>query len=234
VTERPAVSDDHGPDLPGLIDWGDQLLSATAREEEARATRSRRRWRRRTVPALAAVGVLLVPGAVVATRTIWDDPIGTVGPQGSSASTPAVRLVDGRAGDVFWRIAGWNSGDRVCLRTELWRGSRRVLSGTGCDTPRTTAKLTAMLSDPGGLAVVAGTAATDVATVRVQTPRGDTTRVATVAVPAENLRRSGLDGVPRVYVALFPQGFGDVPAPPVVEAFDANGRSLATLGAPTP
>jgi hypothetical protein len=233
VTERPAVSDDHGHDLPGLIDWGDELLSATARAEEARATRCRRRWTRRTVPALAAVGVLLVPGAVVATRSIWDDPIGAVGPEGT-ASTPAIRLVDGRVGDVFWRIAGWNEGARVCLRTELWRGSRRVLSGTGCDTPRTAAKLTAMLSDPGGLAVVAGTAGTDVAAVRVQTPQGDVTRVDTVAVPAENLRRSGLTGATRVYVALFPQGFGRVPAPPVVEAFDAGGRSLATLGEPAP
>lgn len=230
MTKRSGVSEDHGHDLPGLIDWGDELLSATARAEQERADRSRTRWRRRAIPVLAALGVLLVPGAVVATRSIWDDPIGTVGPGARSASTPAVRLVDGRAGDVLWRIAGWNSGDRVCLRTEAWRGAQRVLNATGCDTPRTTAKLTAMLSDPGGLAVVTGTAASDVATVRVQTPRGDVTRVPTVVVPAENLRRSGLSDAPRVYVALFPQGFGDVPAPPVVEAFAADGRSLATLG----
>jgi hypothetical protein len=234
VTKRPAVSDDHGHDLPGLINWGDELLSATARAEDERAGRSRSRWRRRAIPALAAIGVLLVPGAVVATRSIWDDPIGAVGPEARTASTPAVRLVDGRAGDVLWRIAGWNSGGRVCLRTEAWRGNRRVLSGTGCDTPRTAAKLTVMLSNPGGVAVVAGTAGTDVATVRVTTPRGDVTRVATVLVPAENLRRSGLTGATRVYVALFPQGFGDVPSPPVVEAFGADDHALATLGEPSP
>lgn len=233
MTERSGVSEDHGHDLPGLIDWGDELLSATARVEQERAARSRTRWRRRAIPVLAALGVLLVPGAVVATRSIWDDPIGTVGPEAQSATTPAVRLVDGHAGDVFWRVAGYNQGGRVCLRTEAWRGSRRVLTGTGCDTPHTTAKLTSMLSDPGGLAVVAGTAAADVATVRVRPPQGEAARVATVAVPAENLRRSGLTEAARVYVALFPNGFGDVPAPAVVEAFAADGRPLATLGTPS-
>jgi hypothetical protein len=234
VTERPGVRADHGHDLPGLIDWGDELLSATARAEEERAARSRSRWRRRAIPVLAAVGVLIVPGAVVATRSIWDDPIEAVSPAAGTASTPAVRLLDGRAGDILWRVAGWNADGRVCLRTEAWRGSRRVLTGTGCETPRTAAKLTAMLSDPGGLAVVAGTAGADVATVRVTTPQGDVTRVDTVLVPAENLRRSGLTGATRLYVALFPQGFGDVPSPPVVEAFAADGRALATLGEPSP
>jgi hypothetical protein len=233
VTNRPGVSDDHGHDLPGLIDWGDQLLSATARAEQERAARSRSRWRRRTIPLLAALGVLLVPGAVVATRSIWDDPIGEVGPEAQRASTPAVRLVDGRAGDVFWRVAGYNERGRVCLRTEAWRGSKRVLIGTGCDTPHTAARLTAMLSDPGGLAVVAGTAAADVTAVRVQPPQGDAARIDTVVVPAENLRRSGLTSAARVYVALFPQGFGGVPAPAVVQAFGADGRSLGTLGAPS-
>lgn len=230
MTNRPAVSDDHGPELPGLIDWGDELLSATVRAEEERASRSRRRWRRRVIPALAAIGVLLVPGAVVATRSIWDDPIGEVGPEAHMATTPSVRLVEGRSGDVLWRLNGWNSSGRVCLRTEAWRGTQRVLSGTNCDTPRTAAKVTVMLSDPGGLAVVAGTTADDVAAVRVRPPRGSTTRVATVAVPAENLRRSGLTNVGRVYVALFPEGFGGVPSPPSVDAFTADGRLLGTIG----
>jgi hypothetical protein len=232
VTDRPAVSDDHGHDLPGLIDWGDQLLSATARAEELRAERSRSRWKRRAIPVLAALGVLLVPGAVVATRSIWDDPIGAVGPEARTASTPAVRLVDGHAGDVLWRVAGWNSNGRVCLRTEAWRGSRRVLTGTGCDAPRGNAQITTMLSDPGGLAVVAGTVGPGVATVRVGPPKGDAVRVATVAIPPENLRRSGLADAVRVYVALFPEGFGGVPAPPSIEAFDGAGRVVGTIGEP--
>lgn len=234
MTQRSGVSDDHdhGHDLPGLIDWGDELLSATARAEQERAARTRSRWRRRAIPVLAALGVLLVPGAVVATRSIWDDPIGAVDPGAQTASTPAVRLVDGHSGDVFWRVAGYNEHGRVCLRTEVWRGSRRVMSTTGCDTPHTTAKLTTALSDPGELAVVTGTAASDVAAVRVTPSTGDAVRVATVAVPAENLRRSGLTDAPRVYVALFPTGLGDVPTAPVIEAFAADGRSLATFGAP--
>ncbi|HET6509304.1 MAG TPA: hypothetical protein VFG42_21080 [Baekduia sp.] len=233
MTNRPAVSDDHGPDLPGLIDWGDELLSATARVEHERAARSRSRRRRRTIPVLAAIGVLLVPGAVVATRSIWDDPVGEVGPEAQLASTPAVRLVDGRVGDVLWRIGGWNDGGRVCLHTEAWRGSRRVLNGTNCDTPRTAAKLTTMLSDPGGLAVVAGTAAADVTAVRVRPPKGNVTRVDTVAVPAENLRRSGLTDAARVYVALFPEGFDGASAPPTVEGFGADGALLGVVGDPS-
>jgi hypothetical protein len=234
VTHRPGVSDDHGHDLPGLLDWGDELLSATARAEEERAARSRTRWRRRTIPVLAALGVLLVPGAVVATRSIWDDPIGTVDPEAGTAATPAVRLVDGHAGDVFWRLGGWNSGDRVCLRVEAWRGARRVLTGTGCDTPRTTAKLTVLLTAPEDTAVVVGTTGAEVAAVRVRSPAGDAVRVATVAVPAENLRRSGLSDAARVYVALFPHGFGSVPSAPAVEALGSDGRSLAVLGRPSP
>lgn len=235
MTQRFGVSDDHdhSHDLPGLIDWGDELLSATARAEQERAVRSRSRWRRRAIPVLAALGVLLVPGAVVATRSIWDDPIGEVGPAAGIASTPAVRLADGRVGDVLWRVAGWNASGRVCLHTEAWRGSRRVLTTTGCDTPHTTARLTAVVSHPSDLAVVAGTASPDVAAVRVQPSEGEAVRVPTVVVPAENLRRSGLTEAARVYVALFPQGSGDVPAPPVVEAFAADGRSLGTLGTPS-
>lgn len=230
MTERPGVGDGHGPDLPGLIDWGDQLLTATAREEEERAARSRNRWRRRGIPVLAALGVLLVPGAVVATRSIWDDPIGAVGPEAPAATTPAVRLVDGRSGDVFFRVGGWNSGGRVCLRTEAWRGAQRVLSATGCDVPHTGAKVTVLLSDPGGLALVAGTAARDVAAVRVRPPKGDATRVDTIAVPPENLRRSGLTDAARVYVALFPAGFDGVTRPPSVDAFASDGRLLGTVG----
>jgi hypothetical protein len=234
VTQRSGVSDDHGHDLPGLLDWGDELLSATARAEEERAARSRSRWRRRAIPVLAALGVLVVPGAVVATRSIWDDPIGAVGPEARTASTPAVRLVDGRIGDMLWRLGGWNSGSRVCLRMEAWRGARRVLSGTGCDTPRTRAQLTVLLTAPNDIAVVSGTAGPDVAAVRVRPPKGEAVRVATVAVPAENLRRSGLSDAARVYVAMFPQDFGDVSAAPVVEAFGTDGRALATLGQPSP
>jgi hypothetical protein len=230
VTERPAVSEDHGHDLPGLLDWGDELLSATVRAEEERAARSRSRRRRRAIPVLAALGVLLVPGAVVATRSIWDDPIGSVGAEPRAASTSPVRLVDGRVGDVLWRIAGWNAGGRVCLRTEAWRGSRRVLTGTGCDTPRSDAKITVMLSDPGGLAVVAGTVAADVAAVRVGPPKGDAVRVGTVPIPAENLRRSGLTDAARVYVALFPEGFGGALAPPSIEAFGSDGGVVGTIG----
>lgn len=230
MTERPGVADDHGHDLPGLLGWGDELLSATARAEEERAARSRRR---RAIPVLAALGVLLVPGAVVATRSIWDDPIGEVGPEAHTASTPAVRLVEGRAGDVLWRLGGWNSRGRVCLRMEAWRGSTRVLSGTGCDKPRTAAQLTVLLASPDRTALVAGTTGPDVAAVRVRSPKG-AARVSTVAVPAENLRRSGLSNVARVYVAVFPQGYGDVLSPPVVEAFASDGRSLATFGPPSP
>jgi hypothetical protein len=69
--------------------------------------------------------------------------------------------------------------------------------------------------------------------VRVQPPAGAGVRVAAVPVPAENLRRSGLRDVARIYVALFPRGFGGRPLPPVVEAFDEQGASLGTLGEAT-
>ena len=107
-----------------------------------------------------------------------------------------------------------------------------MLNGTGCDRPHTAARLTVMLTDPGGLAVVSGTAAAEVARVEVRPPSGVAApvRVDTVAVPAENLRRSGLIGAPRIYVALFPKGFGGALAPPVVEAFAVDGTSIATFG----
>ena len=228
MTERPAVPE-HDHELPGLIDWGDALLDATMRAEQDRAAGRRRRRRRRAIPALAAIGVLAVPGAVVATRSIWDDPVAPVTLQ-EDPSTPSVRLAAGHAGDVFWRVGGWNSGGRVCLRTEVWRGDDRPLTSTGCSTPRGAAALTAMPIAPNALAVIAGTASDAVAGVRVTPPTGDAVRVDTVAIPPESLRRSRLTGVTRIYVALFPDGFRSVARPPVIEAFGADGTPVGTLG----
>lgn len=74
MSERPAVSEhDSDHELPGLIDWGDALLDATTRAEQDRLVRRRRHRRRRALSALAAIGVLAVPGAVLATRALWHD-----------------------------------------------------------------------------------------------------------------------------------------------------------------
>lgn len=228
MTERPAVSD-HDHELPGLIDWGDALLDATMREEQDRAARHRRRWRRRAIPALAAIGVLAVPGAVVATRSIWDDPVAPV-TLSETPSTPSIRLADGHTGDDYWQVGGWNSDGRVCLRTEVRRGAGRTVTVTGCGTPDGTAGLTVMPVVTGTPTVIAGTTSDAVATVRVAPPSGAAVRVRTVAIPAENLRRSGLKGATRLYVALFPQGFASATAAPVVEAFDASGAEVGALG----
>jgi hypothetical protein len=227
VTERPSVSD-HDPELPGLIDWGDSLLDATMRAEQERAARRRRNWRRRAIPALAAIGVLAVPGAVVATRSIWDDPVAPVTPT-EDPSTPSIRLAEDRVGDVFWQVGGWNSRGRVCLRTVVRRGSGSPVAATGCGTPGA-AGLTMMPVIQGSPAVIAGTTTDAVATVRVTPPAGDAVRVRTVTIPATNLRRSHLQGATRIYVALFPEGFGSATAPPVVEGFDADGAPVGQLG----
>jgi hypothetical protein len=230
VTERPAVSEhDNDHQLPGLIDWGDALLDATTRAEQDRVGRRRRRRRRRAIPALAAVGVLAVPGAVVATRSIWDDPVAPVTLK-EDPSSPAIRLADGRSGDAVWQVGGWNSGERVCLRTEVRRGAGRPSTVTGCGTPAGRAALTLMPVVPGTPTVIAGTTSDAVDAVRVTPPAGAAQRVATVAIPAENLRRSGLKRATRIYVAVFPQGFASATTPPVVEAFDAGGAEVGGLG----
>jgi hypothetical protein len=225
VTERRAVRDGER-DLPGLLDWGDELLEATVRAEgrhgRARGGGRRRPARRGAILALTTAAILLVPGAVVATRSIWDDPGVPL------AATSAVRLVDGRTGDVAWRIGGWTAGGgRVCLRTEAWRGGRRAIVASGCDAPRTAAaRLTALRAGPGDLTLVAGTTAAAVRAVRVRPPAGAPVRVGTVAVPAERLRRSGLTRAARIYVAVFPRGFADATRAPRVTALDAAGETL--------
>lgn len=238
MTERPAVHDDER-DLPGLIGWGDTLLEATERAERAggaddRRARRRRFRRRRAIPLLAAIGVLVVPGAVVATRSIWDDPVTAVDPAAPRASTPAIRLVEGRTGDVSWRIGGWNAGGgRVCLRTEAWRGSVRAMVGSTCAVPSTPARLIALRTGPGQLTLIVGTTAPEVRTVRVTPPVGDAVRVAAVAVPAESLRRSGLADAARIYVAVFARGFETATRAPAIEAFGAGDELLGAIGGGT-
>lgn len=227
MTERPAVSD-HDHELPGLIDWGDSLLDATMRAEQDRADRRRRRWRRRAIPALAAIGVLAVPGAVVATRSIWDDPVAPITPA-EDPSTPSLRLAEDHVGDVFWQVSGWNSGGRVCLRTVVRRGDGRPVTATGCGAPGA-AGLTLMPVIQGSPAVIAGTTSDAVTAVRVTPPAGAAVRVRTVTIPAENLRRSRLEGATRIYVALFPEGLDSGPTPPLVEALDADGARVGQLG----
>ena len=224
MTEPRAVRDG-GRDLPGLLDWGDELLEATLRAEHERPghddPRRRRRPRRRAIPVLAMVAALLVPGAVVATRSLRDDPV---------ASTPAVRLLDGRTGDVVWHIGGWNAGGRqVCLRTEAWRAGERALVASGCGAPRTGARLTTLVSGSEHLTLIAGTTATEVLAVRVRPPAGPALRVGTIAVPAERLRRSGLIDTPRVYVAVVPRGFASATRALGVTALGARGEPLGMI-----
>jgi hypothetical protein len=236
VSERPVAREDERDrdrDLPGLLEWGDVLLEATGRAEAVRAGAPgrRRRWLapRRAIPALAAVFALLVPGAVVATRSIWDDPIARVGPRAPAPSSPAVRLVVGATGDVRWRIGGWNaSGGRICLRTEAFRGGRPALVSQACLTPQTAARLTMSVGTTDTLSLVVGTTSTAVASVRVAPPAGQPVRVAARALPAGVLRRSGLRDAARVYVAVFPRGFQQLERPPLVTGYDARGHALAT------
>jgi hypothetical protein len=234
VSEPRAVRDGER-DLPGLLDWGDELLEATVRAEgghgRSRSGGRRRPARRGAIVALTTVAVLLVPGAVVTLRSIWDDPVARTDPGVPRAATPAVRLVDGRTGDVVWRIGGWNAGGgQVCLRTEAWRGGRRAMVASGCATPRTAAQLTTLPAGPGDLTLVAGTTATAVRAVSVRPPAGAPVRVDTVAVPAERLRRSGLTGAARIYVAVFPRGVADATRAPGVTAFGAGGETLGAIG----
>lgn len=235
MTERPAVRDGER-ELPGLLDWGDELFEATLRAERGGAGRGvggRWRTRRRAAMVLVATSaVLVVPGAVVATRSVWDDPVGPTDPAAPVPSTPAVRLVDGRTGDVAWRIGGWNAGGGlVCLRTEAWRGAERAIEATNCDRPKTGARLTVSMGAAGGLTLIVGTAAPAVQAVGVRPPAGDAVRVATVAVPAVRLRRSGLTGAARIYVAVIPRRFTGAPRAPAVTAFGAGGEELGAIGA---
>ena len=236
MTERPGPRQDereHDRDLAGLLEWGDVLLEATGRAETARASASarRRRWLapRRAIPALALVFALLVPGAVVATRSIWDDPVQRVGPRAPAPSTPAVRLIAGATGDVRWRIGGWNArGGRICLRTEAFRGGRSALVSQACLTPQTAARLTMTVGTTDTLSFVVGTTGGGVASVRVAPPVGAPVRVAARALPAGVLRRSRLRDATRVYVAVFPRGFQQLARPPLVTGYDARGHPLAT------
>jgi hypothetical protein len=214
--------------LPGLVEWGDELFEATLRAEQPR----RRRRARRAIPVLAVVGVFVIPGAVVATQSIWDDPVQRVVPRAPAASSPAVRLVEGQAGDVAWRVGGWNAGGgRVCLRTEAFRAGRRATAAsTNCAVPRTGARLTAFVAGTANLSLITGTAAANVQSVTVRPPVGAPVRVATRAVGAENLRRSGIVGAARIYVAVFPRGFGSSVRAPAITAFDAGGARLGALG----
>ena len=226
MSERPSPRQDERErdrDLPGLLEWGDVLLEATGRAE---TPARRRRWpaRRGALPALAAALVLLVAGAVVATRGLWDGD-----PSAPAARTPAVRLVAGAAGDVRWRIDGWNAGDgRVCLRTEAFRGERRALVRQACVTPRTAARLTMAVGTTRTLSLVVGTTNAAVKSVRVAPPAGDPVRVAARALSATVLRRSHLRDGTRVYVAVFLRAFQRLERPPEVTGYDAGGRVLAT------
>jgi hypothetical protein len=236
------VSDPQGlRDLPGLLDWGDELYEATVRAEReapgassrvggARAGR-RHRWvpPRRAIPLLAAGLALVVPGAVVATRSIWDDQVARVGTGAPVASSPAIRLVAGASGDVRWRIGGWSAkGGRVCLRTEAFRGGRSVLTMQGCGVPQTRAGLTVVRSATDALTLVVGTTAAAVRSVTVTPSGAAPLRVAARAIPAETLRRSGITGAARVYVAVFPRGLGAATRPPRVTAYGVAGTPIAT------
>jgi hypothetical protein len=235
VSEQPGLRD-RERDLPGLLGWGDELYEATLRAEQRPERRGRggagrrRRVPRRLAGVLALLALLLVPGAV-ATRSIWDDPVQRVGPRSPASASPAVRLAEGSAGDVRWRLGGWNaSGGKVCLRTEAFRGGARVAVGSGCGVPQTRGRLTAFLAGAGGVSLVAGTAAPGARTVVVRPPAGSPVRVATVAVAAESLRRSGIAQAARVYVAVFPRGFGAALRAPAVRAYGDDGALIGATG----
>jgi hypothetical protein len=223
VSDRPGLREpepEHG--LPSLLDWGDALYEATLRAEHSRRER-RRRVSGRLIGVLVLVGVLAVPGAVVATRSILSAPAS----RGPALTSPAVRLVEGSAGDVRWRVRGWNAGaGRICLRVAAYRGVQRVLASEACPQERTAARLTMTLATGPTVTLVVGTAAAGVERVRVAPAAGAPLDVPAQRLAADVLRRSRL-GDARVYVAVFPHGAGSGRLPRLT-AYDAGGRALAS------
>jgi hypothetical protein len=225
------VTDPDLRDLPGLRQWGDELRAATSRAEEQP---QRQRTRRRRVPvrrlgvALAAM-FLLVPGAV-ATRSIWDNPVERVAPLAPQPSTPAVRLAEGRTGDVTWRLGGYDGdGGQRCLQLDEETTTTRRPQG-GCGRAQTPAQLTVAIATLSDVRFVIGTVATEVASVEVVVPGGRRVRVDTAQVPAEVRRRAGMRGGFRVYVAPL-SGRPDEQRPPSVSAYGADGRVVGSVGA---
>jgi hypothetical protein len=182
---------------------------------------------RRLGVALAAM-FLLVPGAV-ATRSIWDSPVGPVAPLAPQPSTPAVRLAEGRTSDAAWRVGGYDGdGGQRCLQLDDMTTTRPPQGG--CAAAQTPAQLTVVIATLGGVRFVIGTVATQVASVEVVVPGGRRVRVPTTDVPDEVRRRAGMGGAFRVYVAPFAGGFAERP-PPGVSAYDADGRVVGSVGA---
>jgi hypothetical protein len=216
-------------DLPGLRQWGDELRAATSRAEEQRARPGIRRRRlpvRRLGVALAAM-FLLVPGAV-ATRSIWDNPVERVAPLAPQPSSPAVRLVEGRTGDLQWRVGGYDGdGAERCLQIDAVAGGSQTRAS--CSLPQTPAQLTALSAERAHVGFVLGTTSPDVSAVEVVVPGGRRVRVTTTAISADVRRRSGMHGDFRVYVAPFPGGVDPV-GPPQVTAFASDGRALGSVG----
>jgi hypothetical protein len=216
-------------DLPGLQEWGDELRAATTRAEDERARVRRRRPLpvRRLGVALAAM-FLLVPGAV-ATRSIWDNPVERVAPLGPVPSSPAVRLAQGRDAGVAWRVGGYDGdGGQRCLRFDVQRSGVTAGQVAGCGTPRTPAGLTVQISTFPGVGFVFGTAANAVQSVDVVIADGRRVHAVTTAVPHEVLRRSGMRGGFRVFVARFRDGVQTV-QPPEVTGRDAGGHVLGKV-----
>jgi hypothetical protein len=223
----------NGPDLrdlPGLRQWGDELREATGRaEDERRRARGRRRWPVRRLGVAVVAMFVLVPGAV-ATRSIWDNPVQRVAPLAPQPATPAVRLTAGRSSDVTWRLGGYDgpAGQR-CLQFDTTQGGRTA-GRHGCAEPRTRAGLTLATAGAEGIGFVFGTAADGVRSVEVAVAGGRRVRVATVGVSPEAVRRSGMRGTFRAFVAPFRGGFPTT-GPPTVVGYDAAGRTVGERGA---
>jgi hypothetical protein len=217
-------------DLPGLLEWGDELREATGRAEEQRdgARRRRRPPVRRLGIALAGM-FLLVPGAV-ATRSIWDEPVQRVAPLAPTPSTPAVRLAEGQSNGVAWRVGGYDAPQgRRCLQLEVIGGARSR-GIRGCAPPLTRAAITLLTAAGRRAGFVYGTVAVGARSVEVVVSDGRRVRVGTAGISAETLRRSGMRGAFRVFVAPFDGGLPTARQPQVT-AYDAGGRELGSVGA---
>jgi len=215
-------------DLPSLRQWGEELREATSRAEaEREQSRRRRRLPMGRLGIAVAATFLLVPAAV-GTRSIWDDPVQRVAPLAPQPTTPAARLAAGNSHGVTWRLGGYDStGEQRCLQFDTATDSGQGLRG--CASPRTAAGLTLMTARRQGVGFVFGTAATTVRSVQVVVPGGGSVRVATIPVAPDVVRRSGMRGTFRTFVAPFPGGFATT-GPPAVIGYDAAGRVVGQRG----
>jgi hypothetical protein len=216
-------------DLPGLRQWGDDLREATSRaEDERERVRRRRRLPVRRLGIAVAAMFLLVPGAV-ATRSIWDDPVQRVAPLAPQPSTPAVRLAEGTSEGVTWRLGGYDGArGRQCLQFNT-SADGGAGGARACTVPRTPAGLTLATAGLPGVGFVYGAAAAGVRSVEVVVPGGRRARVQTTGIAPEVVRRSGMRGAFRVFVAPFAGSFPTT-SPPTVIGYDAAGSVVGERG----